>query len=581
MKRILICFIAGVFFTISCNKDPLDITPDGRITLDAVFQNEKHTEAYLNTVYSSIPSYFWRYHFFAFLAGATDEAQDADVGNEGSNMTAQWITGSLTPSYNPLAQAGQGNGTDHYPTFWRGIRNANVFLTNIDKATVSSASNKSRLKAEAQVLRAFFYLELIKQFGPMPIVDKPFDNAFDYTSLTRPAFQANVNFIVKDCDDAIANPDLPMRIVVEAERGRFTKAVAYAIKSQALLYNASPLWNTGNDVGKWKSAADASKSALNALTSGGQYALASDYGDYFLNQTDINNSPRDKETIYERPEGPDGTFSIINSIPSKPGNFKIGSTPSQELVDSYDMMGTGEPAITGYTDADHLQPIINPLSGYKESEPYAGRDPRFYATVWFNGAQYDNIGGIIHTIETFVGGKDQLLKSPPNRGNTHTGYYLRKFIDPKLQSGQATNARWKKYRLAEIYLNYAEAENEASGPTLDVYNAINIIRNRAKMPSLPLGLSKDQMRERIRRERRVELAIEEHRFWDVRRWKILDKTDKLVTGMEIVKNGADLTYKRFVAERRSAWQDKYNIFPIPIVDASIVPDFANNQNPGW
>ncbi len=184
-------------------------------------------------------------------------------------------------------------------------------------------------------------------------------------------------------------------------------------------------------------------------------------------------------------------------------------------------------------------------------------------------------------MQTYVGGADQLIKTPPNRLNTHTGYYLRKFIDPKLQVNQGQDARWKKYRLAEIYLNYAEAENEANGPSTEAYNAINTVRRRADMPDLPTGLSQEQVRERIRRERRVELAMEEHRFWDVRRWKILDKTDKLVTGMEIIKTGNNYTYNRFVVGRRNSWQNKFLIFPIPITDVANIPDFSTNQNPGW
>ncbi|WP_316818585.1 RagB/SusD family nutrient uptake outer membrane protein [Pedobacter nyackensis] len=582
MKKIMICSFLIFICLQSCKKDPLDITPDGRITLEEVFKDEKQTEAYLNTVYNSIPSYFWRYQFYSFLAVITDEAQDGDVGNAPNIMSAQWINGGLTPSFNPLEFDGQGNGRVRYNTYWAGIRNANVFLENIDHANVPSPTNRNRMRAEAQVLRAFYYLELIKQFGPMPVVDKAFSGSFDYTSLTRPSFQVCTDFIVQNCDMAIASVDLPLRITIEAERGRFTKAIAYAVKSQALLYNASPLWNPGNDAAKWKAAADASRIALAALTENDNYELADNYGEYFLSQTDVNTSPRDKETIYERPEGGDPNFSTMNGIPSKTGANKSGTNPSQELVDAYDMKATGMPAITGYSDAEHLVPIINPASGYSESKPYEGRDPRFYATIWYNGASYDNIAGQIHTMETFVGGADQLLKTPPNKVNTHSGYYLRKFIDPKIQVGQSSNAKWKKYRLAELYLNYAEAENESKGATQDVYNAINKIRSRADMPDLPLGLNQVDMRERIRRERRVELAIEEHRFWDVRRWKILSQTDKLVTGMEITKTGANtFTYKRFVSERRNAWPDKYLIFPIPIGDAANIPDFGANQNPGW
>ncbi|RZK60773.1 MAG: RagB/SusD family nutrient uptake outer membrane protein [Pedobacter sp.] len=596
MKKILLLTFAALLMVVSCKKDPLDQTPDGKITLEEVFTDKDRTEAYLSTAYSRIPDYFWKYSFFAFLAGVTDEAKDSDVGNNAGNIASFWNTGSLSLSTNPLeAYGGQGKGISRYVTYWSGIRDCNVFLANIPKAAVANEDYRKRFTAEAKVLRSFYYLELIKQFGGMPIVDKPFEVTFDYTSLKRPTFQECVNFIVKNCDEAIAEPQFPLRITLETERGRFTKAVAYAIKSQALLYNASPLWNPTNDMAKWTASANASKEAIAALAATGQFALNANYGNYFLNQSDLSPSPGDKETIFEINEPSNGTFSVINSIPSKPGMFKAGSCPSQELVDAYDMQINpiaggiaGEPAILGYSDADHLQPIINnsgpgPASGYARARPYVGRDPRFYATVWFNGAQYDNINGAIHTIETFQGGADQLIKNPPNRANTHTGYYLRKFIDPRIQSNQPHNSRWKKYRLAEIYLNLAEAENEVNGPTAAAYAAVNVVRNRAQMPNLPAGLDKDQFRIRVRRERRVEFAMEEHRFWDVRRWKILDQTDKVVTGMEIIKDPVTgvFTYNRFVTERRNAWTDKYLIFPIPLGEASIIPDFDLHQNPGW
>lgn len=588
MKKLLLYSLIFLTLFLGCKKDPLDQTPDGKIDLALVFSDKIRTEAYLNTVYGNIPSYFWYYSFFAFMAGTSDEASDSDVGNNQGNIASGWNVGSLTPAYNPLeAFGGQAKGINRWETFWSGIRDANVFLSNIDSAAVQDESYRKRFKAEAKVLRAFFYLELVKQFGPMPMVDKPFDrpvsDPFDYTSLKRPTFQESVDFIVKDCNEALAEPELPLRITLDTEKGRFTKAIAHAIKSQALLYNASPLWNPSNNRDKWVAAAAASQEALTFLTTGNQFRLAPNYSEYFLVPADLGPSPGDKETIFEINEASNVTLSVINSIPSKPGMFKAGSCPTQEMVDAYDMRISGQPSILGYQDEDHLIPIINPTSGYSEATPYVGRDPRFYATVWHNGAQYNNIGGNIYTLQIFRGGADQVLKTPPNRVNTHTGYYLRKFIDPRLQSNQPHGSRWKKYRLAEIYLNLAEAENEANGgPTPAAYNAINTVRNRAQMPSLPTGLDYLQFQERVRRERRVELAIEEHRFWDVRRWKILDKTDKVVTGMEIIRNPNNtLTYNRFVVERRNAWADKFMIFPIPINEASIVPDFNLNQNPGW
>jgi starch-binding outer membrane protein, SusD/RagB family len=579
MKKIIyspFLLLLLVLLPIGCGKDPLDITPDGRISLDDVFKDEKQVEAYINTVYSNIPTYFIGYQFNAFLAGITDEAKDSDSGIEGNVLSTNWNPGNLSPIANPLEITG-GVGS-RYVACWKGIREANTFLSYLDKANIPSESNRNRFKAEVKLLRAFYYLELLKQYGPMPITTEPFTITTDYKALTRPTFQANTDFIVKDCDDAINTPDLPLRITIDAERGRFTQAVAHAIKSQVLLFNASPIWNPTNDVAKWKAASLAGREALEALTSNGGYTLYPNYGELFELTSDLNANPKDKETIFERPAANNVTLTTINTIPRKNG-FKAGSCPSQELVDSYGMVATGEPAILGYKDEDHLEPIINPGSGYDETKPYVGRDPRFAATVWFNGASYDNVATRVVQIESFVGGLDGLVRN--SRKNTHTGYYLRKFINPKINIGVAQTSRWKKYRLAEIYLNFAEAENEAEGPNPDVYNSINATRKRAGMPNLKPGLTKEEMRERIRNERRVELAIEEHRFHDVRRWKILDKTDKLVTGMEITKVGTAFTYKRFVSERRNAWSDKFRLFPLPQSEVNNIPDFNKNQNPGW
>lgn len=561
--------------TIGCKKDPLDIIPDGRLTLDQVFANEKQTEAFLNRAYTHIPSYFSKYQFFAFLAGCTDECEDADVGNEPSNIASIWNSGSLSASSDPLESNGQGK-VKHYSEFWAGIRDVNVFLTRLPKANVPDPGNRLRFAAEAKMLRAFYYLELVKQYGAMPIIDKELEPTFDYTSLIRPTFQQSIDFIVKDCDAAIAEVTLPIRIDNENDRGRFSKAVAYAIKSEALLYNASPLWNPNNDIAKWQAASTASQQALAALTTNG-YQLFPNYEQYFFSTSDVSPTPNDKETIYEIKEAGTVTTTITTAMTGQISQFKVGASPTQELVDSYEMQATGLQAITGYSDADHLNPIINAASGYNENNPYLGRDPRFYASVWYNGSSRPGVG----VIQLYKGGAQQLLKAAPNRKNTHTGYFLRKFFNPAVLGNQASSARWKKYRLAEIYLNLAEAENEANGPTAIAYNAVNTVRARAGMPNLTPGLNKKDFQTRIRNERRVEMAIEEHRFWDVRRWKILDKTDKLVTGNELIKVGAAFTYNRFVVSNRSAWADKFLIFPIPIKDASIITDFGINQNPGW
>ncbi|MGN7785873.1 RagB/SusD family nutrient uptake outer membrane protein [Niabella sp. 22666] len=579
MKQIIIYTIV-LLFLYSCKKNLLDITPDGRMGIKEVFEDQRLTEAFLNTTYASIPNYFWRYNTDAsFLAGISDEAKDADIATVTPSSTSilNWNSGTQTPSVNVLPELS-------YASFWAGIRNANVFLENIDNANVADPAFKARMKGEAQLLRAFYYWELIKQHGPMPIIESSFTADFDYSSLKRPTFQECVDFIVKECDAVIVNQNVPLRLSIATEAGRFTRAIAYAVKSQSLLYNASPLWNPTGSTDKWEKAAEAADLGIKALETNGQFALVpfSYYVDYFINPADINSNPNDKETIFERPDVGATNFVSFNTLPSKNG-VKAGNCPSQELVDSYDMQATGQPPILGYTDEDHLEPIVNAASGYDPQNPYQGRDPRFYTAIWHNGATYNNILGTTRPLEIYLGGREQIMRTNPIRKNTPTGYYMRKFIDSRLPVNQTQAARWKKYRLAELYLNYAEAQNEAlQAPTTEVYSRVNAIRARAQMPALPAGLTKEQMRERIRRERRVEFAFEEHRFWDVRRWKILDQTDKLVTGMEITRatDGA-LTYKRFVAERRNAWQEKFRLFPIPVSDASIIPDFNINQNPGW
>lgn len=573
----LILLLAG------CKKDPLDIMPDGRLTLEQVFSDELTAAEYLNSIYDNINPYGTAYNYFTLLASFSDEAHDNDFPQDMGRAPSRWYNGELRPNWNPLDiqfSVGYSNTEEngnYYRKNWTGIRQTNIFLENIGNTVFANPQIKARLIAEAKVLRAFFYLELTKMYGGMPVVDKPFSEDFRFESLPRQSFQECVAFIEQNCNEAILDPYLPYRITTEPERGRFTKATAHAIRSQALLFAASPLWNTEGDASRWAAAAEASKLSLDALISN-NYQLFPDYESYFYSRSDVSENPSDKETIFEIKPYRSHEFSHLmfrmHAIPSLGGD-KAGSSPTQELVDAYDM-ANGQPAITGYYDDDHLYPIINPASGYDESNPYENRDPRFYATVWYNDAYYGEINGQPYRIQSYLGGSDGISNIMQRTGN---GYYLRKYRNPKQLDPNTGTARFKKYRLGEIYLNYAEAANEAHGPNTDVYAAVNAIRQRAGMPDLPAGLSKDEMRERIRRERRVELAFEEHRFWDVRRWDILDKTDKLTTGMEWTKDGNTFTNRRIVADRRKSWTENHLVFPIPSSELTLMPLWE--QNPGW
>ena len=274
-------------------------------------------------------------------------------------------------------------------------------------------------------------------------------------------------------------------------------------------------------------------------------------------------------------------------MPTNPSMNRTGPCPTQDLIDSYEM-ANGEAPIASYSDASRLVPVVNAASGYDPTNPYVGRDPRFYASIYYNGAVrfLDQPNG--KKVETFVGGAEEI--SDVSRRNTRTGYYQRKFNNYK--SGLSNNADGaiRLFRLAELYLNFAESAYQSAGAdvvvagvSMSARDAVNAVRARAGMPGFPVGMTKDAFEKKYRNERRIELAFEEHRFFDVRRWKILDKTDNFVTGMRITKSGSTLTYNRFKFADRNCSSTKWLMYPIDQGEVDKVIGFSgtNWQNPGW
>ncbi len=584
MKKVIYYILATASFLMAagCAND-LNITPDGRISMKDVWGDQKKSEAYLNSCYGHQLSYGVHYFFYAMLDGLSDTYWDSDY-TEGL-MATSWYNGGLTPSSDPTA------GWDSmYSSYWAGIRQCNVFLQNADKAALREV-DKPRFKAEATVLRDFYYFELCRKYGPQPLTRESFTMDTDFSKLTRPGFQDVADFITQDVDQVLSVSQLPWRLTNDADRGRFTKAMAITLKCQAQLYAASPLWNPTNDPARWVKARDYAKDALAQLTANGYklfYSAAlgdASFDNYFLAWSDLNSDPRDRETIMEMKNDAGlygGWFNTVNDFPSRSDEFKAGSCPTQELVDAFDMKSTGLPVIdpaNRYSDDNHLQPNYVTGSGYDPLNPYVGRDPRFYATVLYNGAYCP---GPDVTVQAYVGGKDEIRTT--SRQYSFTGYYNKKFISENLPLNTANSGSWKKMRLAEIYLILAEAENEVNGPDQAVYDALNAIRSRVNMPNVKAGItSKEEMRAYIQKEWTTEFALEEQRFWNVRRWKILDKTDKLVTGMRITKNtDKTFNYARFVIGQRHSWDSKFLMFPIPVDEASILGNGGKQwQNPGW
>ena len=580
--------VMAVAMTYGCS-DELNITPDGRLTLDIIFSDSDYTEQYANSMYGYIRKYGNGYHYYTWLSAFTDDATDSQAPADTWLMLHQWNQGNFSAA-NPPFMAGSTtlrySERDFWGTAFGGVRKTNVFLTRVNNMNMPNEVKRDRYMAEAHVLRAHYYFELIKNFGGVPLFAEDITRRDNFADIERASFDDCVQFIVKDCDEAIASKELPFRTMEDGQRGRMTKAVAYFIKASALLFAASPHWNPSNDVVKWQTAATAAKEALDQLVSHG-YQLFPNYERFFITRPDKNQDPLDKETILEAIDtwgyGSQTyrRFGVIcylmNMIPVDFASEKCGLCPSQELVDSYEMKD-GTVPILGYNDDAHTKPIINPASGYDDQKPYVDRDPRFYASVWYNGAYFGKKDGRDIYIESFVGGRHGISGI---KQRTPTGYYTRKYVDPSMRSAGSSKTLWRIYRLAELYLDLAEAENEANGPTQIAYDAVNATRRRAGMPDMPTGLTKDEFRERVRRERRVEMAFEENRFYDLRRWNILVENSRLKTGMRWTK-AADgtLSNERILSvDCHATANEKYYLLPIDLKEIIRMP--LVKQNPGW
>ncbi|MCU0456305.1 MAG: RagB/SusD family nutrient uptake outer membrane protein [Bacteroidales bacterium] len=457
---------------------------------------------------------------------------------------------------------------DNWNNLYSGIRTANTFLIEAAGKTFDDIrynDNYALLMAqfklypyEARFLRAFFYFELIKRYQNVPLILEPLTQE-EANSVTPSTFDQVLKFIVDECDSAAAKLPITFSTFNSAETGRATKGAAMALKARALLYAASPLHNPTNDNAKWILAAQASKALIDQLST--TYSPLPTYA----NAVNVLTS---KELIFERrPNSQVRTFEVANTAVGFIGG-NTGTCPSQNLIDSYEMKTSG----LGINETG---------SGYDPLNPYAGRDPRLAATVLYNGSTWRTL-----KVEPWNGG----LNGPPKPHTTKTGYYLKKYLIESISldpvSPGSNYHYWVIFRYGEVLLNYAEAMNEAYGPevagpapldNLTARQAVNLVRTRATMPAFPTGMSKDAFRTKLRNERRVELAFEDHRFWDIRRWKIGDQTTEIY-GMDIEKNGDVYTYTRKVVETR-VWDDKMYLYPIPQSEIFINGNLG--QNEGW
>ena len=415
---------------------------------------------------------------------------------------------------------------------------------------------------QARVLRAYFFFELARRYGdiPMPLVKLSTEEA---NAIEKTPFDQVIDFIVAECD--VAAGKLPKTYVgmLDDQIGRVTMGFALAVKAKALLYAASPLHNPSGDKAKWQKAAAAAKDIIDM----NYYTLdPAEKANNYLSPEVIMAICRSESQSIERNNYPVRfTYGTRTSMG--------GSFPTQNLVDAFQTLGGYDITLgaNGWSTSDPAFDI---------TKPYEGRDPRFARAILANGMEFKG-----STIETFVGGRDYSA----TRGDlgTVTGYYLHRYliddVDFTPENLVSAKHQWIVYRYAEALLSYAEAANEALGsPTdasmgLSALDALNQVRANAGMPDVT-ATSQSAFRDAVRREWRVEFAFEDHRFWDVRRWNIGQETQGQIDGVEIVKSGNQFSYSRKVVENRS-WSAKMNLYPIPQSETFCNPNLT--QNTGW
>lgn len=514
-----------------------------------VFSDFDRTKDFLNNIYADLPSGLNSVNG-AMRASGTDNAEEVN-----DLETIQQINdGSWSATNTVDNQWGQ---------MYNGIRAANKFLKNTKDQTFEDRQYNydydemmrqfELYPHEARFLRAFFYFELLKRYGQAPIVTDVL-TIEEANSVQPSSFDEVVDFIVSETNAII--PELPdtYQNMPNSETGRATRGAAMALKARTLLYAASPLHNDSNNQQAWIDAAEASKAIIDSA----YYSLENNYGNVVNNRTS-------NELIFERRLSDSNTFESSN-FPVGYEGAEPGTAPTQNLVDSYEMQTTG-------------QPIDESGSGYDASNPYENRDPRLSQTVIYNNSDWKG-----RSVELWNDGQD----GPPQERASETGYYLKKYVveDVSLASNNTTAAShtWVFFRYGEVLLNYAEAMNEAYGPEdpagmgMTARQAVNLIRDRANMPDFAAGMTQDQFREKLRNERRVELAFEDHRFWDIRRWEIGPSTTDIY-GMDITQNSdGSFDYEKTQIEDR-VWNDRMYLYPIP--QSEIFKNENLQQNPGW
>ena len=528
-------------------SDMLDIKPTSFISDEAIWEDKVLIDKFVANTYGSMLCGFNRctagfgQNWSMSWAGNMDSATDDFASVSDSPIYTQLNKDAITAQSCPFV-------SEIWIQEYLVIRKCNTIIERVagvdDK--VLTAKEKLRIDAEARFLRAFCYFDLGRTFGKAPLILKA-QNLEEDLLVAPSSFAEIVEFVKDECD--LYADNLPLTYP-EEEAGHATKGAFLALKSRALLYLASPL-NSEDDARKWDDAAVAAQAVMDLHV----YELYK-MGETPYRSMEFDKTAANKEVIFERrfsfPEAPHNIHMMWSLDAEDAGSWN-GLYPTQNLVDAYETI-----------DGKLIDDPTNTM--YDAQDPYSNRDARFYQSIIYN----------VSTRETYLMSMVTITVDPskngsckPRLGMARCGYGPKKFIeelDPStnIYGGYAQSNNWPYFRYAEVLLNYAEAKNESlSVPDESVYNAVNEVRARSNQPNLPTGLSKEEMRKRIKNERRVELLLEEHRFYDLRRWKDGNVLAEPIMGMNIYNNNITLKYEISKVEDRVFTGEHYYL-PIPL-----------------
>lgn len=630
MKRYLLAvlvLIIAISSITSCQKY-LDVVPDNVATLDNAFSTRIEAKKYLFTCYSYMPL-------------------DGNVASDPAILGAdeEWIRKEDVTSYG-MANIARGDQNIVHPygrkweTLYKGLRDCNIFLNNIDRVPDIDKSEKLQWQAEVKFLKAYYHFYLLRMYGPIPLIKNnfPINSGIDQVKRFRSPVDSCFNYIIRLIDEA--EPSLPLTIYNPVqEMGRITQPIALSFKAKVMVYAASPLFN-GNmqeaalknkdgtqlfgqaySKAKWDSAVVACKEAIDICKLAGlelyhyqQDVEQYDLSDTIMTQMSIRNSLCERwnsEIIWANTQAyvssiqaqmsPHWDFTKAGSLPAK-GYF---NPPLEIAAMFYTNHGVPitEDKTWDYTNRYSLQTAADSdklyiRKGYTAAHFSFNRGPRFYADlgfdggIWYGQGEFDDNDFLeLYYLET----KQGQTNAYSLHSGTLTGFFIKKLISYKNAFGEGNDYAiepyaWPKMRLADLYLLYAEALNESEGPSEEAYHYINLVRERAGLPTVQEAWGKYStnpnkyktpkgLRKIIHRERMIELAFEGQRYWDLRRWKEAPEVlNAPITGWDVNQKDATAYYRRMVIFNQTFGLKDYFF---PIMESTLLKNKHLVQNLGW